>query len=629
MDESQAAMNSMILHSTEQEAGPQTQEVKEGASTNSDTHSDLTWSHQVTHKPIRADDSRPIVVTGFGPILSDDPEGANISATVMQEFYHRNAGEFVYNSNHKRITILTGPDMVPPTSDGPQPPIRTSYDSVKESHFDDWLKSTDARLYVHLGIKANDLSTELNPIHFEVQARNGDGSDYFWVLDDYRSKKFKYCIPDGCPCLKTTFDISDLIERVTKKVGSIKGADTVSFHKSCNAGAFLCEFLYYRSLYYRNCANVIFIHIPEKLLQGVSVEDMVKVLEKIVHCLLDMQSQGEENATADKETREGGRDVNEWASIPKKDANSCAFICQKVSPSCENHHIQRPSSNCAHHQPRAHFTHIGDTSAHGCCSNDCKIPSRLPINSKPLKASDTIPTIVVTGFGPEYDSWPNQSWRVVQKFLTSQTDAIIEHNSVSFRLVTGPPDRQNQPVTTTYEYVTSSDFDGWLKSSNARLYVHLGVEDTGGGQSNVIKFEKCACNGKTGGWTPDLNNCAFPGPCVAEGDDHLRTLFSDVQLNELVSTTLPAKIKEAKINGNFSFQESDDAGTFLCDFLYYRSLYCAAERNKASADASQKSYVIFIHIPRRLKPNNIAGLKPTALVLEQIVHSLLDIITSN
>ena len=96
--------------------------------------------------------------------------------------------------------------------------------------------------------------------------------------------------------------------------------------------------------------------------------------------------------------------------------------------------------------------------------------------------------------------------------------------------MTGPPDRQNQPVTTTYEYVTSSDFDGWLKSSNARLYVHLGVEDTGGGQSNVIKFEKCACNGKTGGWTPDLNKYAFPGPCVAEGDEFVFCNSSESRL---------------------------------------------------------------------------------------------------
>ena len=284
-------------------------------------HSDLMQKHRVIQKPILRADTPAMVFTGFGPIK---PGGdTNISATVMQEFYRLYNGIF---------TILTGPDMVPATSDDPQPPVETSYAYVTSLTFDDWLSSTDARLYIHLGTKSNESYTEqrLNPIYFEQQAFN-KGHDNFWMSDYYGSKEFEYCVPDGPRCLKTSFNISDLINKVKTKIsqltpGTIKGANTLSFVDSDDAGTFLCEFLYYRSLYYRNCTNVIFIHIPDELAPGISIEDVVLVLEQIVLCLLDMQSQGEENVTV--------------------------------------------------------FSG-GDTNDDGCCSDDCKVPTV----SKPLKAA--------------------------------------------------------------------------------------------------------------------------------------------------------------------------------------------------------------------------------------------------
>ena len=96
----------------------------------------------------------------------------------------------------------------------------------------------------------------------------------------------------------------------------------VNFQESYNAGKFLCDFLYYRSLYYaklKGNANVIFIHIPEDP-HGVGMDGMVFIIKQVVRCMLDMQSDG---------------------NIKNEDVSR--YICQE--PACFDEHSNQRNSD--------------------------------------------------------------------------------------------------------------------------------------------------------------------------------------------------------------------------------------------------------------------------------------------
>ena len=234
------------------------------------------------------DSSKPIVITGFGSI--DGPGGdPNLSETLVQMLYHDPPdGKFVYrdiNNEELEIPILTGPagPQTDPTG------IPCSYDCVRGDPFDTWLKSTDARIYVHLGIADDNYPI----ISFEKVAYNlpftVDCQQTAWVSDYEEHNNYnKECIPDGDYYLITSFNIPVLIEKVIEATRG-KVPSTVRFQESYNAGDFLCNFLYYRSLHYAKCkgnANVIFIHVPEELPQEVGM----LIIKQVVSCMLDMQS---------------------------------------------------------------------------------------------------------------------------------------------------------------------------------------------------------------------------------------------------------------------------------------------------------------------------------------------------
>lgn len=255
--------------------------------------------------------------------------------------------------------------------------------------------------------------------------------------------------------------------------------------------------------------------------------------------------------------------------------------------------------------------------------------------------NDDIPTIVVTGFDPvsRYNDPKNLSWTIVKKFYDSQTnDGIFEHNLTPYQILTSPGSKL-EPIKTTYSYVASEpddgDFNSWLQSSNARLYVHLGLDSKlDEGRKNRFRFDKQATNGYDGYWTKDKNGERFHGPCISSGPDYICTLFSDESLGNLVAN-LDGQVTEEKINGSFSFSTSTEVGNFLCNFLYYRSLYYANERNK-DLSLDQQSYVIFIHVPTLLKDGDgnecrkdICGSPAAAVVLALIIRDLLDIIAIN
>ena len=241
--------------------------------------------------PIK-DGSKPIVITGFGSISGParDPNTAppdpNLSEEIMKIFYSNLDGKFVYNS--EEISILTGP--------GPQTePIPCCYDKIEP--FDTWLRSTctDARVYVHLGTTNGDQTIYFEKVAYNSPVDPRTCHPIRWVADYDSHFIENECISGGDRYLTTSFNIPVLIEKVAEATRGKINPTAVSFQESYNAGNFLCNFLYYRSLYYtkeRGNANVIFIHVPEVLPQGVEIDGMVFIIEQVVRCLLDMQTEG-------------------------------------------------------------------------------------------------------------------------------------------------------------------------------------------------------------------------------------------------------------------------------------------------------------------------------------------------
>ena len=239
--------------------------------------------HDVNRHPndVPATKSKPIVVTGFGPLHPGYPK-ENISSTIMQEFYDIHNGTFHHSSEDIDIVVY------PPDSTLKFPGIDCSYEYVNSDHFADWLWQQDARLYIHLGVKYN---KNTNPLYLETFAHNmpvdpKTGDTVNWEPDYHRgSNDGQPCVPGAPEVLETAFDIRSLTSKVSRA--------SISLQQSTNAGKSLCNFLYYRSLYYARKRdstklNVLFIHVPKKLRLGVTTTDIVSVLDDIVDNLLDM-----------------------------------------------------------------------------------------------------------------------------------------------------------------------------------------------------------------------------------------------------------------------------------------------------------------------------------------------------
>ena len=599
------------------------------------------------------EDTRPIVVTGFGPVGDE----VNISQLVMQGFYDSSVNGY-FRHNSQDIKILTGTDSMM-EDHSRLAPVETLYDFVEKEEFDSWLQKTDAQLFVHLGTTPN--SPDTNPILFEFQACNGDANDRAWWQRDKSKRYIGECVPGGSPSLHTFIDIPQLSKTVRDNLASKEYINRLDFQISCDAENFLCDFLYYRSLFYAQQRpdsaeqKVIFIHVPEILYDNVTVQNITEVLVEIVHCLLDAGTDPDitppcacPRKIADREIGNGIKNhdpccIRKQAPMKKEavfdhsptrleDGQVIVNGCQNSAPRIDENSQASGLDQTRYHVISHRPPHNGTSVDHRCLNQQDMTSS--PFRSLSPTKVVTMPTIVVTGFGPIYKS-PNLSWQAVKAFYTSQKElGIFEHGRDKYRLLAGPPDTEGQPtaIDTTFEFVSSLCFNSWLKSTNARLYVHFGI-DGHLNETNGIGFESQACNGHDGYWTtPDKHRKTYHQRCVEEDIEYRHSQFTDQQIDDLVNR-LPAIVKAERINGIFSFQKSCDAGHFLCDFLYYRSLYYT-ETRADQTDSDEKSYVIFVHIPSSMNVmdsislrSNLAAVKPMSLVIEVIVHALLDIIS--
>ena len=94
------------------------------------------------------------------------------------------------------------------------------------------------------------------------------------------------------------------------------------------------------------------------------------------------------------------------------------------------------------------------------------------------------------------------------------------------------------------------------------------------------------------------------GKCVSDGPDYIDTTFDLDKVLEKVSER----------QTDVQFKQSDDAGGYLCDFIYYTSLH------------AQCAPVLFVHVPELGKPYTVRQL---ASALKNIIEVLLDEIRQN
>ncbi|KAL5005377.1 hypothetical protein ScPMuIL_018833 [Solemya velum] len=164
-------------------------------------------------------------------------------------------------------------------------------------------------------------------------------------------------------------------------------------------------------------------------------------------------------------------------------------------------------------------------------------------------------TVVATGFGPFGIYDVNSSWVAVQELskrpLGDDIDLHIEEISV--------------------DYKTASELVPELwKKYNPKLIVHVGVS----GIASKITLEQKAHN--EGYDKCDVKGCCPENHCCVLGDEGCRVSGIDMQL-------VCRDINEA--SSDVEAEVSQDAGRYLCDFTYFKSL------------SIDKSRAAFIHVP--------------------------------
>ncbi|CAD5114218.1 unnamed protein product [Dimorphilus gyrociliatus] len=174
--------------------------------------------------------------------------------------------------------------------------------------------------------------------------------------------------------------------------------------------------------------------------------------------------------------------------------------------------------------------------------------------------------ILVTGFGSFGDYVENPSWLAVKKLheMGIETD--------DFLLVI-------QEVPVSYETVKKTVPMLW-KEYNPELVIHVGVS----AKANCITLEECAHNCSYN--LCDVNSSLPEGNvCKENGED-------------CIHSKLDLKIICTNMNENYPIKAtiSNDAGRYLCEYIYYMSL-CENDRR-----------TLFIHVPPENKPYTITEL---------------------
>ncbi|XP_066492073.1 pyroglutamyl-peptidase 1-like protein [Tiliqua scincoides] len=163
-------------------------------------------------------------------------------------------------------------------------------------------------------------------------------------------------------------------------------------------------------------------------------------------------------------------------------------------------------------------------------------------------------TVVVTGFGPFRQYLVNSSWEAVKEL-----SKLGLGDDVALHIMELPVAYQKAKELVCKTWATL----------RPQLMVHVGLTST---SKAIIILEQC---GKNKGYK-DSDVCGFhpeDGCCISEGMERIESTIN--------MKTIWKNIQVEGIDVVFS----RDAGRYVCDYIYYTSLYCGNGR------------AAFIHVP--------------------------------
>ncbi|XP_070764880.1 pyroglutamyl-peptidase 1-like isoform X1 [Enoplosus armatus] len=190
-------------------------------------------------------------------------------------------------------------------------------------------------------------------------------------------------------------------------------------------------------------------------------------------------------------------------------------------------------------------------------------------------------TVVVTGFGPFGDHSVNPSWVAVQELKKLGLG--------------GEVDLHVSEVPVEYQTVQSLVPSLW-KQYHPLLVVHVGVS----GMATTVTLEKCGRNHGYKGldnssFCPDSQCCIVGGPDCIDSVIDMESVCKRVTASGL----------------GVAVSVSKDAGRYLCDFIYYTSLYLSHGRSA------------FVHVPPLGKPYSGEDL---GRALQAIIREMLELL---
>jgi len=192
--------------------------------------------------------------------------------------------------------------------------------------------------------------------------------------------------------------------------------------------------------------------------------------------------------------------------------------------------------------------------------------------------------IVVTGFGPFRGHDVNPSWEAVKALPAAWDDD--QH-----RLVV-------EEIPVDYDFVLKEVPDKWSRHS-PDFILHVGVSHL----AEKLTLESQANN--TGYDKPDVRAACPPANCCVPSCQQSK-LSSCLDLTELT-----AEVTDQCSDLGLEAEVSEDAGNYLCDFVYFKSLHATGGRS------------LFVHVPMIDKPYTVAqmtaGLKAvTKNIIKQL-----------
>ena len=211
--------------------------------------------------------------------------------------------------------------------------------------------------------------------------------------------------------------------------------------------------------------------------------------------------------------------------------------------------------------------------------------SPLLFEWKEMSASGDSNRILVTGFGPFGRHSVNSSWVAVQELNRLWTE-----RRTSYKL-------ELKEVPVSYSYI-AGHLEDIYKEANPMLCIHVGVSS-----NKSVKLEKY---GRNSGYLVLDTEGSYPShtQCIQHGPERLRTLFDLEYIQFLLKNTLSG-------HSQVDFNISEDAGRYLCEYIYYYSLHLDA------------CPVLFVHVPPLNDPYTSQQL---GQALKDIIETLLNII---